>query len=128
VRSNLAATPDAYRQGAVLAATPGELVVMLYDGARRFLRQASIAMREGQVERAHNTLRRAELIITHLDGILDFEQGGISDNLHAIYQFCLAHLNSGRREQDAGKLEEVSKMLGELREAWAQVAEEIARA
>jgi flagellar protein FliS len=101
---------------------------MLYDGARRFLRQASIAMREGQVERAHNALRRAELIIAHLDGILDFEQGQVSGRLHSIYQFCLAHLNAGRRDQDAGKLEEVSELLGELREAWAQVAEEIARA
>ncbi len=125
--SNLTASPAAYRQGAVLAATPGELVVMLYDGARRFLRQANVAMREGQVERAHNTLRRAELIIAHLDGILDFDQGEVPERLHAIYQFCLAHLNIGRREQDAGKLEEVSELLGELREAWAQVAEEIAR-
>ena len=91
--SNLAASPDAYRQGAVLAATPGELIVMLYDGARRFLRQASVAMREGEIERAHNTLRRAELIIAHLDGILDFEQGEVAERLHAIYQFCLAHLN-----------------------------------
>ncbi|HTA98416.1 MAG TPA: flagellar export chaperone FliS [Solirubrobacteraceae bacterium] len=126
--SNLTATPNAYRQGAVLAATPGELVVMLYDGARRFLRQANVAMREGQIERAHNTLRRAELIIAHLDGVLDFQQGEISDRLHAIYQFCLAHLNAARNNQDAGKLEEVSDLLGELREAWAQVAEEIARA
>jgi flagellar protein FliS len=126
--SNLTATPNAYRQGAVLAATPGELVVMLYDGARRFLRQANVAMREGQVERAHNTLRRAELIIAHLDGILDFQQGEVSDRLHAIYQFCLAHLNAARNNQDPAKLEEVSELLGELREAWAQVAEEIARA
>jgi flagellar secretion chaperone FliS len=126
--SNLTATPNAYRQGAVLAATPGELVVMLYDGARRFLRQANVAMREGQVERAHNTLRRAELIIAHLDGILDFQQGEVADRLHAIYQFCLAHLNAARNNQDPGKLEEVSELLGELREAWAQVAEEIARA
>lgn len=126
--SNLTATPNAYRQGAVLAATPGELVVMLYDGARRFLRQANVAMREGQIERAHNTLRRAELIIAHLDGILDFQQGEISDRLHAIYQFCLAHLNAARNNQDASKLEEVSDLLGELRGAWAQVAEEIARA
>jgi len=125
--SNLTATPNAYRQGAVLAATPGELVVMLYDGARRFLRQANVAMREGQVERAHNTLRRAELIVAHLDGILDFQQGEVADRLHAIYQFCLAHLNAARNNQDPSKLEEVSEMLGELREAWAQVAEEIAR-
>jgi flagellar protein FliS len=126
--SNLTASPNAYRQGAVLAATPGELIVMLYDGARRFLRQANVAMREGQVERAHNTLRRAELIITHLDGILDFQQGEISDRLHAIYQFSLGHLNAARNNQDPGKLEEVSELLGELREAWAQVTEEIARA
>lgn len=124
--SNLTASPAAYRQGAVLGATPGELVVMLYDGARRFLRQANVAMREGQIERTHNTLRRAELIIAHLDGILDFDQGEIPQRLHAIYQFCLAHLNTARREQDAGKLEEVSELLGELRDAWAQVAEEIA--
>jgi flagellar protein FliS len=120
-----AASPNAYRQGAVLAATPGELVVMLYDGARRFLRQASIAMREGEVERAHNTLRRAELIVAHLDVILDYEQGQISERLHAIYQFCLAHLNSARLGQDPAKLEEVSGLLGELRDAWAQVAAEV---
>src|SRR5580693_6852943 len=126
--SYLAPSPAAYRQGAVLAATPGELVVMLYDGARRFLRQASIAMREGEIERAHNTLRRAELIVAHLDGILDFEQGQVAHNLHSIYRFCLAHLNSARLSQDPTKLEEVSDLLGELREAWAQVADEVAQA
>ncbi len=121
--SNLA-SPQAYRQGAVLAATPGELVVMLYDGARRFLRQASAAMQAGQVERAHNTLRRAEMIIGHLDATLDFEQGEVAERLHEIYMFCLQHLNSARMSQDAGRLEEVSALLGELREAWAAVASE----
>lgn len=125
--SNLTASPAAYRQGAVLAATPGELIVMLYDGARRFLRQANVAMREGQVERAHNALRRAELILAHLDGVLDFDQGEVAERLHSIYQFCLAHLNAARNNQDPAKLEEVSELLGELREAWSQVAEEIAR-
>jgi flagellar protein FliS len=119
--ANLTASPDAYRQGAVLSATPGQLVVMLYDGARRFLRQSSAAMLEGQVESAHNRLRRAELIIAHLDGTLDYDQGQIADRLHAIYQFCLGHLNAARMAQDAAMLEEVSNLLGELREAWAEV-------
>lgn len=123
--SNLAPSPQAYRQSAVLAATPGQLVVMLYDGAKRFLRQASMAMNEGQIERAHNTLRRAELIIASLDGTLDYSQGQLADRLHAIYQFCLAHLNSARIGQDAGRLEEVNELLGELREAWAQAAAEV---
>jgi flagellar protein FliS len=118
------ASPQAYRQSAVLSASPGELVVMLYDAARRFLRQASVAMGEGQIERAHNALRRAELIIGHLDGTLDDEQGQISERLHAIYQFSLAHLNRGRMAQDKRMLDEVGNMLGELREAWAEIADE----
>jgi flagellar secretion chaperone FliS len=126
--SSLAPSPAAYRQGAVMAASPAELVVMLYDGARRFLRQAAMAMEEGEIERAHNTLRRAELIIAHLDSVLDYDHGEVAQNLHQIYRFCLAHLNSARLAQDASKLEEVSEMLGELREAWAQAVDEVARA
>jgi flagellar secretion chaperone FliS len=122
------ASPQAYRQGAVLAASRGQLVVMLYDGARRFLRQAAVAMREGQVELGHNKLRRAEMIIAHLDSTLDFEQGQISERLHSIYAFCLGHLGSARHTQDASKLDQVSDLLGELREAWAQVAAEPAAA
>jgi flagellar protein FliS len=118
----LTASPQAYRQNAVLSASPSELVVMLYDGARRFLRQASAAMDAGEVERAHNALRRAELIIGHLDGTLDHEQGDISARLHAIYQFCLVHLNRGRMGQDSRMLEEVGNLLGELRGAWAEIA------
>jgi len=121
---NLAASPQAYRQGAVLAASPVQLVVMLYDGARRFLRQGANAMRAGEIEHAHNTLRRAELIIAHLDGTLDLDQGQVAERLDAIYRFCLKHLNSARLSQDAAKVDEVSVLLGELRNAWAQLAAE----
>jgi flagellar protein FliS len=124
--SNLLASPQAYRQSAVLAATPGQLVVMLYDGAKRFLRQAAVAMDEREIERAHNTLRRAELIIASLDGTLDFNQGPqLAERLRGIYQFCLAHLNAARVEQDSSKIEEVGALLGELRDAWAQAAAEV---
>ena len=107
-----------------MSATPCELVVMQYDGARRFLRQAAVAMSAGEVERAHKTLRRAEMIIAYLDGSLDNDQGEISEQLHSIYNFCLGHLNSARMTRDGSKLDEVSELLAELREAWAQVAAE----
>ncbi|MGH2864241.1 MAG: flagellar export chaperone FliS [Solirubrobacteraceae bacterium] len=118
------ASHAAYRRGAVLAATPVERVVLLYDGARRFLSQAAGAMRQGEIERAHKTLRHAERIISHLDGTLDFQQGEISQRLDSIYRFCLNHLNRARLNQDAGKVEEVVELLGELREAWSQLADE----
>ena len=71
--STYAATysPNAYRASAVLTASPGQLVVMLYDGARRFLHQAAVAMAEGQIVLAHNKLTRAEDIIRHLRSTLD---------------------------------------------------------
>ena len=120
--ANLAASPQAYRRGAVLAAGPAELVVILYDGARRFLRQAAAAMREGEVERAHITLRHAEMIIAHLNTTLDLEQGDVAMRLRSLYEFCLRHLNTARMEQDPAMLEQVRDLLGELREAWARIA------
>jgi flagellar protein FliS len=125
--TNVTASHAAYRRGTVLAATPGELVVLLYDGARRFLRQSVVAMRDGEVERVHNTLRFGERIIRQLDGTLDFEQGELPQHLHAIYTFCLSTLNTARMRQDPAKIEEVIELLDELREAWSQVVAEVER-
>jgi flagellar protein FliS len=115
-------SPRAYRQSAVLSATHGQQIVMLYDGARRFLHQAGAAMSEPSIETAHNKLVRAENIIRHLHGTLDMEQGGeIAVGLQSIYLFCLRHLSRARFEQDPKKLDEVSVLLGQLRETWAAV-------
>ncbi len=119
----MTATPQAYRENTVLCATPAQRVVMLYDSARRFLRQAAEAMRAGEVEHAHNKLRQAEQIVAHLDGVLDYEQGAeLAEQLHAIYNFCLTHLNRARMGLEADKVDEVSEILGELRESWVEVA------
>ena len=106
----------------MLSAPPEMLVVMLYDGARRFLFQASVAMRNEQIELSHRKLRRAEDIIQHLRDTLDMEQGEISQRLEAIYLFCLRHLQQARFDRDVTKLEQVSGLLGELREAWATIS------
>lgn len=114
--------PRAYRQTAVLTASPAQLVVMLYDGAHRFLHQAAVAMDERQAETTHNKLRRAEDIIEHLRQTLDHDQGELSARLEAIYAFCLRHLNQARTTRDSGKVREVSELLRELRESWAILA------
>jgi flagellar protein FliS len=114
--------PRAYRDSAVLTAPPERLVVMLYDGARRFLYQAAAAMREGQIEASHNKLRRAEDIIVHLRDTLDHERGGpIAPRLAAIYAFSLRHLMQARFDRDPSKLDFVGELLGQLRESWAAI-------
>jgi flagellar protein FliS len=118
-----AANPtSAYRSSSVLTAPAEQLIVMLYDGARRFLHQAATAMRERRIALAHAKLARAEDILRHLRATLDMEQGGqISERLRAIYTFCLVHCTKARFNQDAGKLDEVSSLLAGLRESWAAI-------
>jgi flagellar protein FliS len=118
-----AAHTAAYRQQSVLTATPGQLVVMLYDGCLRFLHQTSHAMRNGLRGEANARLRRAEAIISELLTTLDLEQGGdIASRLQGIYVFSLRHLTEARREHDAEMVDEVAELLAELRDAWAQIA------
>jgi len=122
--SNLA-PPRAYRENAVLSAQPEQLIVMLYDCARRFLGQAAIAMGDGQVELAHRKLRRTEDILLHLREVLDMEQGGeIATRLQSIYLFCQSYLLKARLDRDPAKIDKVSAMLGELRDAWATIEQQ----
>ncbi|HWM07960.1 MAG TPA: flagellar export chaperone FliS [Solirubrobacteraceae bacterium] len=113
----------AYKQQSILTATPGQLVVMLYDGCLRFLHQSAHAMREGNIAEAGTRLARAEAIIDELLTTLDLEQGGvIASRLQGIYVFCLRHLMQARLERDAEMIEKVGELLSDLRESWTQVS------
>ncbi len=120
--SAYAPAPNAYRESAVLTATPEQLVVMLYDGANRFLTQSAIAMRDGRAGLAGEKLRRAEAIIDELLATLDMSVGEIAERLQALYLFFKEHLMSARLKQDAGKVDEVAGFMRELRSSWAAVA------
>jgi flagellar secretion chaperone FliS len=113
---------SAYTRDSVLSAPPERLVLMLYDGALRFLGQAAMAMREGTVVQANTRLRRAEAIIDELNATLDPEAGGeIAAGLSAIYVFCRRTLMEAQLAQDPAKVDAVARLLGELRAAWAEI-------
>ena len=113
----------AYKEQSILTATPGQLVVMLYDGCLRFLFQATHAMRDGDMAVAGNRLSRAEAIIEELLTTLDLEHGGVfASRLQGIYVFCNRHLIEARVKRDPETVEKVSELIGELRESWVQVA------
>ena len=112
----------AYRQQAILTAPPGRLVVMLYDGCLRFLFQSAHAMREGDRQTSLQRMRRAEAIIDELTVTLDHDRGGvIASRLHGIYTFSRRQLLDAWRDGDADKIDEVSGLLSELRDAWAEI-------
>ncbi len=117
-----AASTAAYQQQAVLTAPPERLVVMLYDGIHRFLTQAAYAMREGDMAKARERMRRGEDIIDELLCTLNLEAGEIAVSLHSIYVYCKRQLTEALFEQDFHKIEWVRDQLAELRESWAQIA------
>ncbi|RYG26362.1 flagellar export chaperone FliS, partial [bacterium] len=82
-----------YRKNAVLGASPAQLVVMLYDGALRFIEAGRIAMRAKDLPRQNDALQRAQKIVVELLSTLDREQGGdMASNLASLYEFVLERL------------------------------------
>jgi flagellar protein FliS len=120
------AGPQAYRDSAVLTATPEQLVVMLYDGAVRFLRQAEVAMGEGAWLHAWDKLGRGEAIIDELIATLNMDTGEIAERLQAIYIFSKRTLIESRVQRNPEKIGQVVALLISLREAWAKLAEQAA--
>ena len=117
------ASPQAYRASSVMTASPGQLVVMLYDGAGRFLRQAEIAAEEGAWRHATDRLDKADAIVDELLITLDVAQGGeIAERLQGIYVFCKRLLIEARIERDVGRIRKTASLLAELRGAWAEIA------
>ncbi|HWE09058.1 MAG TPA: flagellar export chaperone FliS [Solirubrobacteraceae bacterium] len=121
--TNASYSPNTYRNNAVLTASHGQQLVMLHDGARRFLHQAAMAMSGSESVIAHNKLTRAEDILRHLRNTLDMSQGDLPERLNAIYTFSLSHLRQARLDQDPAKLDDISEMLTKLRESWAAIAD-----
>ena len=118
------AVPQSYQSNDILTAPPGRLVVLLYDGATKFLRQGAVAMRHSNIERSNKSIQRAEAIISELNVTLDMSAGEIAERLRAIYLFSRRHLAEARLERNPEKIDAVSRMLGELRQSWAQIAGE----
>ena len=115
------ARPNAYRENSILTASPEQLVVMLYDGAGRFLRQAEVSIIDGAWLQASEKLSRAEAIIDELLATLDMNAGEVADRLQSIYVFCKMRLIEARIERDPVRVDQVARLLAELREAWSQV-------
>lgn len=117
----------AYTEASVLTASPERLVVMLYDGAIRFLKQSAAAMREGELKQSRDRLHKAQAVIDELYRSVDVSQGEIAHGLRSIYAFCRRHLNEATASSDPDGYEKVAELLSELRESWAQIEREAQR-
>lgn len=111
-----------YKQTAVETASPERLVIMLYDGAIRFLRQAKDAVEGNRIEEANSFIGRTQDIINEFIVTLDLSVGGIARNLFSLYDYWNRRLIEANLKKDPQILLEVLGQVEEMRETWAQAA------
>ncbi len=115
----------AYKQVQADTAGPVQLIIMLHEGAIRFLRQAEAGLADGDNETASNSIIRAQMIIEELNVSLDRKRTALAEPLDGLYTFMLKHLGEANMQKNRQVLVEVVELLEELLGAWrgAQRAE-----
>lgn len=109
---------------AVSQADPHQLVMLLYDGAIAAVLQGKHALQTGDVATKASTISKALRIIDEgLRACLE-DKGDPSmvANLRALYDHMINRLLSANLHGDVAALDEVARLLGELRSAWASIA------
>jgi flagellar protein FliS len=118
-----------YRQTQAQTASPGELVLMLYQGALRFVTSAIGAIENRDLPLAHDRLVKAQAILTELTVSLDRERGGqVANNLASIYEYLNRLLIDANLRKDAAPAREVQRFLRELLPAWQEAVRQTAGA
>lgn len=112
----------AYLQTGLTTNSPGQTVVMLYDGAIKFLNNAKEYIDARDYAKKGIHISKAIDIINELAATLNKEQGGeIAENLHNLYFWCNARLAMANLKMDKEMLDSVIKVLTGLRGAFAQI-------
>jgi flagellar protein FliS len=110
---------SAYRKTQVETASPEALILMLYDGALRFMGQAEIAFEEKNIEQISNLLLRVQAIFAELLAALDKDKGGeIACNLERLYVFFLEKLGEANVKKDIKPMLELKPLVQNLRNTW----------
>lgn len=108
-----------YQESSVQTATPGQLVVMLYDGAIRFTKQAIDEMNQKHFDGANQYFVKAQSIIHELIASLD-QNIEMSKNLYSIYEYLLHLLIQANLKKSANPAQEALLHMTELRDSWRQ--------
>lgn len=123
--AKVAAYNSVSTHGGVAAADPHRLILMLMDGALERLATARGCMEHNDIGGKAQLLNRAIQIIGELRGSLDVAKGAeLAANLDALYDYMCRRLLQASLKNDLKMLDEVAKLLRELRDTWVQLPKE----
>jgi len=114
---------EAYRDAAVTTQSKGRLIILLYDGAIKFMKLAIREMEKNNYEAKGRYINRAQDIINELNAILDADTGGeIAANLRKLYCFMNSRLSQANIKRDPQIIRDVITLMEELNQSWKAIA------
>jgi len=112
----------AYQQTAVGTQSKGRLIVMLYDGAIKFMKLAITELEAGDYAAKGQYIGRAQDILNELNIVLDMEAGGeVAQNLRKLYLFMNRRLSEANAKRDPQIIREVIGLMEELNQSWKAI-------
>jgi flagellar protein FliS len=115
-----------YQHSQVTHADPVQVIVMLYDGALSRISQARQHLEKRNLLQAGLAVTKAQAIVGELRKSLNMDAGGeIAVNLDQLYVYIHDLLVKATIENRIEPLDEVTKLLNELRTAWVEVARQV---
>jgi flagellar protein FliS len=113
----------AYQDTAVTTQSKGRLIVLLYDGAIKFMKLAIKELEARNYAEKGRYINRAQDIINELNAILDMDAGGeIAQNLRSLYLFMSRRLTEANTNRDPQMIREVIGLMEELNQSWKAIA------
>ncbi len=110
---------DAYLESRVYAATPAELIQLLYETALDAVREAMQAEDASQLPLRARAISRASSCVMELTGSLNLEVGGdLGQRLSALYEYLLHELLEASARRHDHSLPSCERVLGSLLEGW----------
>jgi len=116
-----------YTKARVITANPLELVIIAYEGAIHALESGKLCLLEKKYEQKERALLKAQNIINELHSSLNMEAGEIAERLANLYNYMIRKILYADLHKDVEGLEEIIKMLKELKDAWETIQTEEAR-
>jgi flagellar protein FliS len=114
---------EIYKEHAVSTQSKGRLIVMLYEGAIKFMKLAIKEIEAGNSAEKGKYIVKAQDIINELNAVLDMDAGGeVASNLRQLYLFMTRRLNEANIKKDPNIIREVIKLMEELNQSWKAIA------
>jgi flagellar protein FliS len=112
-----------YQEAAVTTQSKGRLIVLLYEGAVKFMNLAIERLEAGDYEAKGKYINRAQDIISELNAVLNTDAGGeIAANLAKLYGFMQTRLSEANAKCDPEIIREVITIMQELNQGWKTIA------